>query len=381
MIDSKIPGPQIAYTDLVDYLTDTKEDEFDAFPLRPSSAGKCSKALAMELVEWQGRASFPKEKKAPNVKRLLSLGSSVEYHVIKNFDQLQKASKDFKIRYKQQTLVLFQIPGGPLIEGSTDLWIMNRENNRGGILDVKSTKEKWSGSYKSDWDERIEKFNEMSSLTRISDQGWYAKDLRAFLNEFDDDFKKDNFLQLNAYACSPFAKEHGVDHASIIYYSKNTSNYIEVRFAPDEGLFTELQQKFANIWNLAQSNTPEQLAAMPCEFLPGTIKNAFCACHTYSGHDPKEAMNKWFKTFPPKKWPTDVEKIQSKRIEGAFNEYEGLLGLQQRLEHVEQEIIKELTSNNVTKARLPNGHVYEVKAYKSGGISNGPRVALKRSKA
>lgn len=378
---TKIPGPQIAYTDLVDYLTSEQDDQYDAFPLRPSSAGKCSRALTYELLEWLGKGTFPKEKKAPNVKRLLSLGNSIEYHVIKNFDLLQKASPDYKIRYKQQVLNLFDIPGGPKIEGSTDLWLMNRENNRGGILDVKSTKDRFDQGFKSEWDARIDKLNNMSSVVRIGDTGWYAEDLEAFLEEFNDPFKSDNFTQLNSYCCAPFSKEHGVDHGSIIYYCKNDSRFMEIRFKPHEGMFEKLKTKFTAVWEAGKTATAESLAETLCEFPVGNIKNAFCNCVTYSGRSQADAMKAWFATFPPRKWPTDAEKIPSeKNLDGLLLDYEYHLDMAETLEKLEIEIAKELSDKKISKVRISNGNVYEVKSYRTGGPSNGPRLALRRSK-
>ncbi len=383
MSEIKIPGPQISFPDLIDYCLTEQEDNFEAFPLRPSAAGKCSKALAMELAEYQGRAKWPKEQRAPNVKRLLALGHGVEYQAIKNFDLIQKASPNFKIKYKQQILTLFRIPDGPLVEGSCDLCVVDKITGEMGILDVKSTKVKHSSAFATDWEERISKLAGMQTVIPLGESGFYVEDLPAFLDEYDDEFKKDYFYQVNSYCHSAFAQEHGVAYGSLYFYEKNSSQHLEIRFKPSQEIFEQVKNKFIRVYNHVRSTeSPESLRELPCDFHTGTIKAAFCPCVTYSGRDQKEAMNAWFATFPKRKWPTDIEKIESEwHLPTLFEEYETAAQQAEQAEKLEAKIAKELSDQRISKVRLTNGRVYEVKNLKTGGPMNGPRVVLRRSKA
>jgi hypothetical protein len=250
-----------------------------------------------------------------------------------------------------------------------------------GVVDVKSAKSKFSHAFATDWEERIDKLSSMDSLVHFSDLGWYAEDLPAFLEEFDDEFKKDNALQINLYCLAPFSKERNVTHGSLYYYAKNSSDHIEIRFKPDQSVFDQVRDKFTRVYELCKTATPEQVAATQCDFLAGTAKHAFCDCHAMSGRDPKAALDAYFQTFPKKRWPTDIEKLKDQFLQDAFVEFEGVSEAADRLDKIEQEICKKLLEKKVSKVRLPNGHVYELKQYKTGGISNGPRVAIKRSKA
>ncbi len=385
MSEIKILGPNVAFVDLIDYCLDEQEDNYDSFPLRPSSVGRCSRALCFELFEWQGKGAFPKEKKNPATKRLLSLGNPIEYQVIRNFELIQKVNPNFRVRFKQQYVDLFQLPNGQWVGGSLDFAMMNRALTEGGIHDSKSKGDKFSYSHKSKWDETTEKLQEMSTAVSISDgqgyvseNGFWVEDLPAFLEELNDPFFADNFEQTNLYSCSDFAKSHGINYGSVDQYNKNDSRLREIRFKPSDVLFKKFEDKCLYVFKTVESATKEDLLQLRCDFIPGSVKYAFCPCRIMAGEDQKEALDRYFKTFPKRSWPTDADKLG---LETELAAYELLQATAEDGEKFEQEVCKVLLEKKVQKVRLSNGHVYELKNYKTGGIGNGPRVALKRSKA
>src|SRR5688500_8253847 len=88
-----ILGPPIGYVDMLDASLVAKskgeaEKPFDKMPLRPSAAGTCSRRLALELNDFKNGIRTQAEVKDPNVMRLLDLGNSVEWHMIKLFKQM-----------------------------------------------------------------------------------------------------------------------------------------------------------------------------------------------------------------------------------------------------------------------------------------------------
>jgi hypothetical protein len=384
---SKVRGPEVGFTDLIDHCLNTEEHTFDMFPLRPSSAGKCTRAMAYELWEYLGKGSFPKEQKDPNVKRLLSLGSSVEFHSIRNFDLISKANRDFRITYKQQVMIAFRLKPAdkddspPLVKGSLDFAIENRKEGWAIFADCKSAKDKFSSFMGSKWDETTEKLQTMESVTPISDTAFWAEDLEAFLKELNDPFFEDNFLQENVYCCTDFAKEVNCIAGLIYRYNKNDSRHIEVRFKPSETLAKRFEDKCNFVYKIAKTGTLEDIDALGCDFLPGHIKNAFCACHLYSGEGQDGARKDYFATFPPKKWPTDLGRLRNAdTLDTFFETYSKCRKDASLGEQIEQDIIKLLMEEKCQKVKLPNGQVYEVKQFKTGGVGNGPRVALKRAK-
>jgi hypothetical protein len=378
-----IPGPQVGYTDLVDHCLDDENQLFDLIPLRPSSAGKCSRALTYELLEFLKLGSFEKEVREPNVKRLLSLGHSIEYHAIKNLDLIAKMSKDFKIRFKQQSIPLFKLEGNPsqLIEGSLDLAIMNSATGEGCFMDVKSAKDKFHQAYKTYWDSNIAKFQGMSSLTSIggSDQAFYADDLKSFLNELDDPFFVDNFLQLNLYSTSEFAQLHNITHASIYRYNKNDSRHLEIRFKPSKEVAESIRIKFQEIYTNVQTNGLAAVDGMRCEFPIGNIKNAFCSCSRYAGEDSYSNLQAYFDTWPNRGTVTYYNKLPAE-IKAEADAYMNAVEITDNFDKAQLAIAEYMLANKFDKISLANNHIYEVKSYKTGGIKNGPRLTLKRSK-
>jgi hypothetical protein len=401
-LNDSVPGPAVGLTTLLDICMEEDDQQYDVFPLRPSNSGKCSRALAFELWRYMGKpGAFPVEKKSPATKRLLSLGSSVEYHTIRNFGSIVKKNPDFKLTFRQQVLLLFKLKPAnesdknpPYIKGSLDFALENSKKGYTIFLDSKSAKDKFSQAYATKWDETIEKLQGLESLKTISvdfdDEGrqcvsasFWAPNLESFLAELDDPYFEDNFTQLNLYCCSDFAKEINVPAGSIYKYNKNDSRHLEVRFNPSQVLFDEFKEKCQGIYNLVMNTEDmDELKEKHCDFPLGTMKAAFCPCCTYAGEDKDARLKAWFATFSPKQWPTDTGRIKDgEQVEALFLDYLAQKEVADQAEETEQEIIKVLVASNVPKVKLKDGQVYEVKQYKTGGVMNGPRVALKRTKA
>ncbi len=130
----------------------------------------------------------------------------------------------------------------------------------------------------------------------------------------------------------------------------------EVRFRPSLELYNNVRQKFQTALNAVAGGDPEKA---PRDFTLGSSKCAFCPYSKQCWQtDSKKA---YFKTFPPKKWPVDVDLALSP----LFEQYEAGLKEQDKLEQVEAEIVKQLVAAGIEKARLPNGHIYVVKELQS----------------
>jgi len=388
-MSSKVPGPQVGLTDLVDHLLVTDDTKYSAFPLRPSNAGRCSRALAYELYEYLGKAKFTGESKTAETKRLLDLGTPIEYHVIKNMNLIPKANPDFKITYKQQVLLAFQLDPAnaedknpPLIKGSLDFGVENQKERWTIFCDSKSAKDKFSQAFQTKWDETLSKLTNMSSVHPLSDKAFWVEDLEAFLEELNDPFFSDNFVQLNVYCVNEFAKTINVVAGSIIKYNKNDSRWFEVRFKPNANLAKQFQDKCNLVYKAAMNGTEESIREMGCDFQMGSIKRAFCACTSYSGENKEESLQAYFRTFPKRQWATDVGKLKAQQaVATRFEKYLEALDKAAEAEREESAIIDLLSKEKCAKIRLEDGQVFEVKHFKTGGISNGPRVALKRAKA
>ncbi len=254
-------GPSVGYIDLLDesvIATKTKEQaEPPKYnPLRASAAGYCERALGYAYNEFLGKASYPKEEIRPDTVRLLDLGGSVEYSFIR---QLQ-FTKLFQIKYKQQALSFVELAPGNLIDGAIDFCLYFEKHKC--VADVKSKGTRFS-SYRGDsWEQVDAELMELSTVERINDRVYWIENLDLFLAQCHDDFMKDNFYQLNLYACAPFLKEHGVDHAVLFYYEKNKSRLREIRFRPSETVAEITKEKFRKIHQIlaVEQQTPDCLS-------------------------------------------------------------------------------------------------------------------------
>jgi hypothetical protein len=335
-------------------------------------------------MSYKGYADYPGEHKEPRIRRLLDLGHYIESHVIKHYYKLKTSHPDFKLSYKQQVLPLFKLDpvedkDQNLVEGSLDL-AMTLDGKEWGFLDVKSTGDKFSAFYKTKWMETYAKYDACETMQRIGDNGWWVEDLPAFLEEINDPFLEDNFTQLNLYCCSDFAKQHNVTYGSILKYCKNDSGMYEVRFKPNQQMFEEFRAKTNGINQAVEAKRDPKL--VPREYNLGSVRCAFCP---YSGEcygSTDEARKAYFQVaFPPKKWPDKINRVKKKAVlKKMFREYEAALDEAEEARELEQEILTTLEEIKCGYIELDNGHVYGVRYLKTGGIKNGPRTVIRRTK-
>lgn len=382
---STLLGPDVGYVDILDELTtdhlQKQQDDGKGFgktPIRPSAAGACTRELTYQLMEFHGFAKYEKDLNSPEGHRIFSLGHSIEYHILRQMDDMFKGW--FDIRYKQQVLSFAYLDAvnhpklSQWLEGSTDLVIWSEKYKC--IADVKSKKDKYSSYRDSAWTEFSQKMSMLKSVKSISGKAFWVDDLEAFLLEVNDPFLAANFLQLNLYACNPFIKERGIDHGAIIQYNKNDSRLREIRFRPSQKLYDAIILKFQTALDAVDHQDIERA---PKDHVLGSIKCAFCSYkkECWSDSDPLKAF---FKSLPPKSWPKDTDRLDAElggRIEGLYEEYKVAAMLAPEAEAIEAELCRLLSTNRINKVRFSDKEVYEVKLYKS------PRehFKLKRSKA
>lgn len=379
---TKILGPKVSYLDMLDYAMSEKikkdAETFRFNPLRPSSAGKCTKQLGYELMEFKGKATYPdKPLRAPNIQRLLNLGHSVEYSALKNFQY--NLSDLFKIKYKQQSVTFFHLDNGQLIEGAVDAVFWSDEIKC--LMDVKSTGNRWSNAYTDKHAETLAKFEKMSSCVRIAADGeecqeYWVEDLRAFIKEVNDPFLADNLYQLNGYASTEFFKERQIDHCLIYKYVKDNSKHWGIRFKVDHTLMEDLKDKFNAVADAVDKNDVESLVR---DYPLGSMRCSFCpyASTCYGDDDTRKAF---FATLPPKRWPKDIGRLDDTQVlVESFDSYEDLVSTDSQRASLEQKIILELQNKKIEKIKLDNGNVYLVKYLKSINYGKGGFV-LRRSK-
>lgn len=357
---------RLSVTDLADQaIQDTiAKEKYNTFPLRPSSAGKCARALAYETDEWLNGADHGKKPFEPAVYRLLDLGKNVEESALKHLELIPGA----ELKYKQQVVTLFSLDhGNMIVEGSIDGAFFCEELK--AIIDIKSQKDSFSQSYQTRWTETCKKYDNNKFLEKVSANEWYCEDLSAFVEDLGDDFLVDNLLQINAYCRSRFAMERGVNTGIVFKYNKNDSRQYVIQFKPDPELFNDLKWKYNAIHQAVLNKEPETI---PRPYNLGSIRCAFCPYQkTCWGQD---ALKAWFRTMPGKEFADNLEGDDS--LSTQFGQYEVLLKSNKARQEVEQEIIKEMLTRGLKKVKLSNGNIYETKYYKSPR----ERIELKRSK-
>lgn len=375
---SKLLGPSEGYVDMLDTATEANakaeangEKKFN--PLRPSSAGKCTRELAYELIEFLGLETYEKEERSAEMQRIFGLGHHVERHLIQEFE---RNVKDITLKYKQQVVTFFKLEAKNLpdlnltIEGSIDTCFWSPTTR--GVADFKSKKDRFSQFFKTNWDESTDKLSNMESVTKVSDTFFWVPNLVTFLDELKDPFFEQNFVQLNGYACTDFMRERGVDHASILQSNKNDSRMREVRFAPSLEVFERTKAKFQSVVNAVDQKNIE---LAPKDHMLGSMKCAYCPFKRQCWPN-RDATRSFYNTFPAKEWPKDTNRMGAagKEIEELFESYTELSEAGEKAEAVEARILKQMMDKNESKIRLANGQVYIAKQLKDG-------IVLRRSKA
>lgn len=383
MIDSKKPitilGPEKGYVEMLDEATLEAFKKEAAgprkyYPLRPSSAGKCTRELAYELAEYHGFGKYGVEERKPSVSRLLNLGHHIERHLIQEFER-HLAPQGYELKYKQQTVTFFPVTftkhpeWNRLVEGSLDSCFFSPETR--GVVDYKSKGDKFSAYFESKWTETADKLSRMKSVEMVSDIFFKVYDLPAFLEELKDPFFEMNFVQLNGYANSDFLKARGVDHCSILQSNKNDSRLREIRFKPSAEVFEKTRLRFQAAADAVDLGNPE---LAPRDYVLGSLKCRFCpfAGQCWDGKDVKKAF---YNTLPPKQWPKDTGRLGSagQELEQLFDTYLDMSAMADEAKDLESKILKLMMDRNLTRIRLESGEIYMAKRLKDS-------VVLRRTK-
>lgn len=380
-----VPGPQFGLNEIIDAFTQTvmEKNTKKWSPIRPSSAGKCERELGYEQMEFRGLADYPKEQKSSAIHRLLNFGHQVERHVL---DEMYKAfaqSPDpIQIKYKQQMLSFGRMPDGSMLEGSLDLCIEMKDWKI--VYDIKSKGDKYSQFWKSSWDEFVEKLLNTGHAVKFGTDAVYITDTDAFLASGFDPFFLNNIYQLNFYACNPFLVERGYNLAGIVQLNKNDSRLREIRFTPSQKAYEATKAKFERvIRTVDEEKSPDSLNK---DFMLGSSKCGFCNFRAQCWPE-NDALKAYFKELPPKQWAKDLDylpKDLQDELIPLFDEYLELETLPDRLDRIEESIVKVLDKAKVYKIRLNKGldteRVYRVKDLKSGGAGGGARRVIRRDK-
>lgn len=356
-------GPKVGYIDLMDTATLEKVAQPTTRrwnPLRPSAAGYCGRKLAYDFHEYRGNATYEKEHRNADTLRLLDLGNPIEKHVLWQFKDLKSA----EVKYTQQVVTFFRLAPDLLIEGSLDLTLISEEYR--AIGDVKSKKDKFSSWSKTNWDETTQKLMNMKSVHAVNERVFWVEDLPAFLEELNDPFFSDNFVQLNGYANTDFCKERNIDNAFILQYNKNDSRLREIRFKPSTEVYEKVRAKFTAVQQAVDVHKDPTL--VPKEYTLGSIRCAFCARNTECWGPAADAQQEYFDTFPSKKWPKDTSYLSNEletQLEEAYTDYKAASESAKETEAIEAHICALLDENKISKVKFADGVIYELKLLKS----------------
>jgi len=380
---NNILGPPVSFSEILDTYTKQSSEKRAKpyFPLRPSSAGKCERRLAYDLANFRGLREDPQEVFEPNVTRLLDLGNYVENHLLKQYRfAFSEADAGLQIKYGQQTLTFFKLPHAEeLIEGSLDAVFVSPKYK--AVIDVKSTKDGFSTAYKTKWKEKVEDFRKDPLVEEIDENSFYIDDLEAYRKTCKDASFLSNALQLNFYYNSEcgFLRDRGVTFASLIYYNKNTSEVREVRFKPNKKTYEYVKDKFLRVSEAVDLHQDPERANK--EFALGSFSCAFCPFSNECWGDNVDSKKEYFKTWPKKRWPKDVDRItEKKELVALLETIKNADAALEEKKKAEEEMVKILDKRKVGKIRFNENDIYEVKQLKTGGVGGGPRRVIRRSK-
>lgn len=359
----EIKGPPQSYISLMNEAI-VKKAELDKtkeayFPLRPSSANKCSRRLAHELNEFVGNAPRTHEERKPNIHRLLSFGHTIEHHLIKYLEQIE----GFSVRFKQQIVDLFPLPSGRIVEGSTDLVLWSDKHKC--LADVKSVGDRFYSAYETKWKGMIAKYDDLAArglCERLDEHGFWVPDVIPFLDALGEDSLCDNIPQINLYLCSDFMKKRDVSHGSVLRYLKNTSDCFEIRFAPSPELYEKVRHKFAVVEQAVADGDPTKA---PKDAILGSMACGFCP-YKKKCWPADDALKEYFKTWPKREWPESLSTMHNESTLKPL--FEALLKEEFSVQYkatLEEKIIKAMVSEEVNKIKLDDGSIFEIVLLKS----------------
>jgi hypothetical protein len=358
-----IPGPQ-SYVTLLDEVmlkrTALSQTQ-NSSPIRPSNAGTCTRRIAHDYLAYLGKAPRIEETRKPSVERLLKLGHFIEEHVVDDLKEIPGMG----VRFQQQLVEMFELPGGTRVEGSLDAFMWAAEVR--GVLDVKSIGDRWHNHFNSKWDSLLASYRPYA--VEFDSNSFYVDDLGAFLKAIgSDDSLYKNLIQLNLYACTDFLQKRKCDHASIIRYNKNNSALMEIRFKPSAEVFNETKERLAHV---ETAGVRGDVSLAPKERVLGQMDCTYCPykAQCWPGVSKKDFYGK-----DTKRWATKISQLEKADAIAELFEHRANAELAASdLNNIDRELIIMLDGHNINKVKLENGDVFEVKVLKSG-------AELRRSK-
>lgn len=345
------------------------------FPLSPSNFGGCGRKTAIDLAEFCGLKIYPSEPFDARAKRRFSRGNDIEKSLLyqaKRYIPIQQS-------FTQQYLPMAKTEDGKyVIGGSIDTLFVTEESM---IVDIKSKATYWSNSHTDAFQEEFANFMNMPGVVVFGENSIFIKDVYEFYQSYDkDNFTSKYFLQLNAYGCSPFAKEfmsnafpgsQGIKACSLWFENKNNHVMAEIRFAPDQRLYDYSIQKMQDIykWVMIDKKIAEDY---PADYTLGSLACRFCPRKQVCWDDVRHPY-----TGPSKKWATDTGRLNNgNEIEEIYFQYKELLTKKVNCETVEEKLKVAIKNGGEHKVRMSDGAVYEIYHKKSPK----PHMAIKRSK-
>lgn len=383
MKKTKIPGPP----SLVDLFEVGAQEEIDKnekervkgkikrFPLSPSGFGSCGRKLAIELAEFEGIGIYPIITDDPRSRRRFSRGHDIEYSLLKQMKQYIPIQQTMK----QQYLPMEKTKDGKyMLGGSIDVLLDDKESL---IVDIKSKSTYWSNVSSDKFQEEMDEIADSPHCVMFGSNSIYIMDIYEFYKEYStDNFISRYFLQLNAYGCSPFAKEYisssnpgekGVKAVSLLFENKNNHIMAEIRWKPDERLYRFALDKMHEIYQhvVIDKKDPTTFEA---DFTLGSLNCKMCPRREICWSDAKHPYN-----GPRTKWAKDSSAIPSgDRLEKLYLEYQKALKQETQFDIMENELIKTMLNLEETKVRFSDGRVFEIKRLKTPK----PRMVLRQSK-
>lgn len=362
-------GPKDSYASMFDNALVSKaaKDPKVFYPLRPSSAGKCSRILAHELMAYMGYADALKEEKSGRMERLLNTGHYIEEQMVAN----AKLVPGFDVRFTQQVVDLFALPSGRVVEGSIDLALWNDTTKC--VMDIKTVGDRWHNVFATKWDGMAKDYARIcTTLEDTKDRkAFYIEDLEDFLNRVDkSDSLYDNLQQLNAYCCSEFFQSRGVDHGVVLRVRKNDSAQMEIRFKPNRRVFEALKAKFSAIEDAVLKHKNPDL--LPRDHLPGIGK---CHFSPYSHLcTPHLTRAEKYAQAPKKNWAVKVSELEKASEVATLLQRRAVAEQAAKdLKALDNEILLLMDGHGVTKIKADNGDVYDYVSLSKG-------VELRRGK-
>jgi len=367
----KILGPEKSLLQSIDeaLIEGSKNQKQNGYPLRPSAAGYCSRKLAYDVSAFHGHMEKVEEVKKPNILRLLDLGHYIESHAISYI----RKNTDWDVKYCQQSVILFKLASGRMIEGSIDLALVSKDNKYKAIADCKTVGNRWSSGFQSKWDEMNNKLERLPSVHKFADDAFYIDDIAAFFKEIGEDALQKNIMQINAYLHSGWAKEQGFQFGIVYQYLKDSSKHREIRFRPSQAVFDQLKTKYELVEKYGSKGKPE---SVPKDFPLGSFSCAYCpyAQQCWPGDRTSKA---YWQTQPKKNWADKINDLEKgAELKELFLKREKLETDTNILPVIEQEIITAMINHEVRKIKLDDGQIFEVVLRKSPR----ERLVLVRSK-